>query len=142
MLTAIPASSIRWAEKPFRLDVIITNSSVSAAPRLPAGSSQTNALPGTSNSSTNTPSAAPEVIPKTSGLAIGFPVSFWIMVPATASIMPAANAAITRGQRHGIISSICMPCAQYQPSLPRPNSSAMSSASASKTMPTIIQRQR
>ncbi|MNV99128.1 hypothetical protein D3C71_1944510 [compost metagenome] len=64
---------------------------------------------------TTTPKAAPELIPSTSGLAIGLPVSFWIKVPATASIMPAASADSTRGQRHGINDSSSAPWLQCQP---------------------------
>ena len=49
-------------------------SKVAAAPRLPAGSSQPKASPGTKNSISTTPKAAPELMPSTSGLAIGLPV--------------------------------------------------------------------
>ncbi len=74
VLSAIPASSIRCGEKPPRPAAIRITSSVAAAPRLPAGSSQTKALPGTKNSINTTPNAAPELMPSTSGLAIGLPV--------------------------------------------------------------------
>lgn len=76
VLSAIPASSMRSVEKPPRPAAIMMISSVAAAPRLPAGSSHTKASPGTINSIITTPKAAPELMPNTSGLAIGLPVSF------------------------------------------------------------------
>ncbi|CSS53805.1 Uncharacterised protein [Shigella sonnei] len=75
VLNAIPASNIRCGENPPRPAAIIMINSVTAAPILPAGNSQPKALPGTRNSINTTPNAAPELIPSTSGLAIGFPVS-------------------------------------------------------------------
>ena len=101
VLSAIPASSIRCGEKPPRPAASIMISKVPAAPRLPAGSSQPKASPGTKNSISTTPKAAPELMPSTSGLAIGLPVRRWIIQPATASITPANSADSTRGQRQG-----------------------------------------
>ncbi|MOA33774.1 hypothetical protein D3C78_1550970 [compost metagenome] len=74
VLSAIPASSMRCGEKPPRPAAIMIMKSVAAAPRLPAGISQPKASPGTKNSINTTPNAAPELIPSTSGLAIGLPV--------------------------------------------------------------------
>ncbi len=53
----------------------------------------------TKNSISTTPKAAPELMPSTSGLAIGLPVRRWIIQPATASMTPANSADSTRGQR-------------------------------------------
>ncbi|MNV50135.1 hypothetical protein D3C71_1421250 [compost metagenome] len=74
VLNAIPASSIRCGENPPRPAAIIMIISVAAAPILPAGISQPKASPGTKNSIITTPNAAPELMPNTSGLAIGLPV--------------------------------------------------------------------
>ncbi|MNH44745.1 hypothetical protein D3C79_1069990 [compost metagenome] len=74
VLNAIPASNIRCGENPPRPAAIMMISSVTAAPILPAGISQPKAFPGTKNSISTTPNAAPELIPSTSGLAIGLPV--------------------------------------------------------------------
>ena len=48
------------------------------------------------------PSAAPALMPSTSGLAIGLPVRRCIITPAMASIAPAASAAAMRGSRQDI----------------------------------------
>ena len=126
----MPASSMRCGENPPRPAAIRMISSVAAAPRLPAGSSQPKAFPGTKNSITTTPNAAPELMPSTSGLAIGLPVKRWIMQPATASITPANSAARMRGQRQGISSSSSVPLAQCQPCASRPKASAATMASS------------
>ncbi|CQR22549.1 Uncharacterised protein [Yersinia enterocolitica] len=76
VLSAIPANSILPGEKPPRPATIRINNKVAAAPKLPAGSNHASAFPGTINIMITTPKDAPELIPSTSGLAIGLPVSF------------------------------------------------------------------
>ncbi|CNH24151.1 Uncharacterised protein [Yersinia massiliensis] len=76
VLSAIPAKSILLGENPPRPATTSISSKVSAAPTLPAGSNHASALPGTMNIIMTTPKDAPELIPNTSGLAIGLPVNF------------------------------------------------------------------
>ena len=53
------------------------------------------------------PRPAPPLMPRTSGLAIGFPVSLCNTALASANSPPAAQAASSRGQRKGNISESC-----------------------------------
>ena len=110
-------------------------SSVTAAPTLPAGINQPKAFPGTRNSIRTTPKAAPELIPRTSGLAIGLPVRRWIIQPATASMTPAINAERMRGQRHSMSSLSRSPDAQCQPTASRPKASAANEITISTASP-------
>ena len=77
------------------------------------------------------PSAAPELTPSISGLAMGLPVMRCIKVPARASRIPAPKAAATRGARHGSRASNAAPLLKYQPSGPRPQVSARNREMAS-----------
>ena len=108
---------------------------MTAAPILPAGISQPNAFPGTRNNINTTPNAAPELIPNTSGLAIGLPVRRWIIQPATASMTPAISAEKIRGQRHCMSSCSKSPVAQCQPVASRPSESAANEAITSTASP-------
>ena len=59
-------------------------------------------------------------MPRTSGLAIALPVIRCINNPATASMAPAAAAAMTRGRRQAVRASNWSPKEKAQPSGPGP----------------------
>ncbi len=93
-----PVSSKRSGLKALRQANQSRTARVSKAPRLAAGSISACGC-GTSRNSTSTPSAAPELAPNTSGLAMGLPVRRCTNRPAMASMAPAASAPNTRGNR-------------------------------------------
>ena len=62
--------------------------------------------------------AVPALMPSTSGLAMGLAETRCTMVPATASITPAAPAASTRAPRHAPVSAQGSSNGQFQPCTP------------------------
>ena len=86
-----------------------------------------------------TASATPELMPSTSGLAIGLRVSVCSSTPAQASMMPTAIALRLRGRRWSRISSPCQ--CQPQPSAPAVNPCDSTSSASSTARPSSGVRQ-